>query len=111
MPGKIMTKTLCAVAAGVAMVVLAASSQAQPPPPRPAINYNASKSNTGNLTNSPATPCPDGTSKTAAGACPPGGGATSPTTATTYPSLHAHSHDPLNVADPNSGMATGKRQH
>jgi len=52
-----MTKALGAVAAVVVMVVLAASSQAGP-----SINYNASKSNTGNVTASPNTPgqCPEG---------------------------------------------------
>ncbi len=73
-----MNKVLYVAAVGVAMVILAASSQAQPTPPRPAINYNASKSNTGNFTNSPAafaapiSPCPDGASRDAAGACQAG---------------------------------------
>jgi len=92
MSEKAMNKVLCAAAAGVvATVVFSASGQAQ------GVNYNSSKSNTGNVTARTPAACPGGVSRNAAGACPPGGGATSPTTsnASTYPSLDAHSHDPL----------------
>ncbi|HKO08020.1 MAG TPA: hypothetical protein VJ487_09930 [Alphaproteobacteria bacterium] len=52
-----MTRVLCAVAALVAMLVLAASGQAGP-----AVNYNSGKSNSGNVTASPNSPgqCPEG---------------------------------------------------
>jgi len=52
-----MIKVLCAVAAGIAMMVLWASSQAGP-----AVNNNGTRSNTSNVTASPNTPgqCPEG---------------------------------------------------
>jgi hypothetical protein len=101
------TIALYVLTIGFGLIASSAPTRAQ------SINYNASKSNTGNVTAPATTPCTGGGSKTAAGACPPGGGATSPTTgnASTYPSLDAHSHDPAQAADPNTGMTTGRRQH
>jgi len=63
-----MNKLLYVAAASVAMMVLAPSGQAQ------SVNYNGSKSNSGNVTAAPsalAAPCPGGVSRNAAGACPP----------------------------------------
>jgi hypothetical protein len=101
------TVALCLFAISSTVIASSASTRAQ------SINYNASKSNTGNIAVPAPTPCADGGRKTATGACPPGGGATSPTTgnASTYPSLDAHSHEPAQAADPNTGMVTGRRQH
>jgi hypothetical protein len=102
-----MTIALCVLTISFGLIASSAPTRAQ------SVNYNASKSNTGNVPAPTPTACAGGGSKTATGACPPGGGATSPTTgdASTYPSLDSHSHEPAQAADPNSGMATGRRQH